>query len=354
MQAEDNFLKGRGAQLNTKNHYLSNEYVAEHIEGLDEELITNTKTKFYKEFPKKIVNKVVSPDIPFNYSMNPYQGCEHGCIYCYARNTHQYWGYNAGLDFERKIIVKENAPEVLEKQLKSKNWKPAPIMFSGNTDCYQPIEREKQITRRMLQVLLKYKHPVGMITKNSLITRDIDILSELAKLNLVNVAISITTLDEAMRRKLEPRTSSAKNRLQTVQQLSSAGIPVFVMHAPIIPGINNHEIPAILKAAAESGATSAGYTMVRLNGQVEEIFTDWLHKTFPDRANKVLSQIAECHGGKVNDSNYGQRMKGVGNIALSIHQLFAMSKKKYFKDNKMPELVTSLFDNHSNHQMKLF
>ncbi len=214
------YLKGRGAQINSKNPFLQNEYVTEHIEGLDEEALENSQTQYYYESPKKIINKVTSPDIGMAYSMNPYQGCEHGCIYCFARNTHQYWGYSAGLDFERKIIIKENAPEVLEKQLSNPKWVPYPIMLSGNTDCYQPIEKKLNITGRILQILLKYQHPVSIITKNSLILRDIDILTELSKLNLVNVSLSITTLNEPLRRQLEPRTASGAKRLEVIKMLS--------------------------------------------------------------------------------------------------------------------------------------
>lgn len=354
MQDDENRIKGRGSQINVRNHYLSNEYVTDHIEGLDEELITDSKTEYYVETPKKIINKVNSPDIGFEYSMNPYQGCEHGCIYCYARNSHEYWGYSAGLDFERKIIIKENAVEVLEKQLKSKSWKPAPIMLSGNTDCYQPIEKKKEITRDILKVLLKYKHPVSIITKNALILRDIDILSELARLRLVHVALSITSLDEKIRRALEPRTVSGIKRMHTVKKLTEAGVPVMVMVAPIIPGINVQEIPVILKSAANHGAVSAGYTVVRLNGQLEVLFKDWIQKTFPDKASKVLNQIAEFHGGRVNDTRYGTRMKGEGSLAGIIRQLFHVNKIKYFKERQVPPFDLSQFSIQRNPQMKLF
>ena len=219
--------------------------------------------------------------------MNPYQGCEHGCIYCYARNTHEYWGYSAGLDFERKIIAKPNAPQLMEKQFMNKNWVVSPIMFSGNTDCYQPIERKMKITRQMLEVLLNFRHPAGMITKNDLIIRDIDILQELAKLNLIHVMVSITSLNNDLRLKMEPRTVTAKNRLKVIETLNKAGIPVGVMTAPIIPGLNSDEIPDLIKAAADHGADSAGYTIVRLNGSIAEIFKDWIYKNFPDRAEKV-------------------------------------------------------------------
>ncbi|MCW3102979.1 MAG: family radical protein [Bacteroidetes bacterium] len=323
------YHKGRGAQINTSNKFLKNTYVSEHDEMLDEPLISDEKTQIFYENPKKIVNIVNSPDLKAMYSMNPYQGCEHGCIYCYARNTHEYWGYSAGLDFERKIIAKPNAAQVLEKQLMNKNWKVSPIMFSGNTDCYQPVERKLKITRQMLEVLLKFRHPAGMITKNSLILRDTDILQEMAKLKIVHVMVSITSLREELRLKMEPRTATAKNRLKVIEQLSKAGIPTGVMTAPIIPGLNSDEIPELIKAAADHGADCAGYTIVRLNGSIGAIFKDWIHKNYPDRAEKVLNHIESVHGGTLNDSRYGTRMSGEGNISASIRQLFQMSVKKY-------------------------
>ncbi|MBX9851555.1 MAG: radical SAM protein, partial [Cytophagaceae bacterium] len=218
------YFKGRGAQLNTQNKFLKNAYVTEHIEGLDEPIFSNSKTQFFHENPKKIVNKVDSPDLGLMYSMNPYQGCEHGCIYCYARNSHEYWGFSAGLDFERKIIIKENAPYLLEKYLNNPKYEAYPIMLSGNTDCYQPIERKKEITRKMLQVLWKFRHPVGIITKNSLILRDLDILADLASLDLVHVNVSLTSLNEDLRQKLEPRTASSLNRLKVIEKLSAKNI----------------------------------------------------------------------------------------------------------------------------------
>ena len=336
MCVDDFYFKGRGSQIKTANKFLQAQYVADHIEGLDEPLLENPQTQIFHESPKKIINKVDSPDLGMGYSMNPYQGCEHGCIYCYARNTHEYYGFSAGLDFESKIIVKKNAAQVLEQQLLSKNWNASPIMLSGNTDCYQPQERKLQITRQILQVLARYRHPVGMITKNSLITRDIDVLKDLASDHLVHVMISITTLNEDLRRIMEPRTASSIKRLETVEELSKANIPVGIMNAPLIPGLNHHEIPHVLKAAADHGALTAGMTIVRLNGSIGKIFEDWLRKNFPDRFEKVWNQICAMHGGNVNDSVFGRRMGGDGNIAEAIHQLFRTSKKKYFSGREMP------------------
>ncbi|MBA3972280.1 MAG: PA0069 family radical SAM protein [Bacteroidetes bacterium] len=349
------YFNGRGAQLNTSNKFLKNRYVEEHDEMLDEPLLSDSKTQILYEHPKKIINSVKSPDLRAMYSMNPYQGCEHGCIYCYARNTHEYWGYSAGLDFERKIIAKPNAPKLMQKQFMNKNWVVAPIMFSGNTDCYQPIERKLKITRQMLEVLLKFRHPAGMITKNNLILRDIDILQELAKLNLVHVMVSITTLREELRLKMEPRTVTAKNRLKVIETLTKAGIPTGVMTAPIIPGLNSDEIPDLIKAAADHGADCAGYTIVRLNGSIGEIFKDWIHKNFPDRAEKVLHHIADAHGGTLNDSRFGTRMRGEGNLTQSIRQMFNMAVKKHLAGRDRQHYDLTLFRRPGEvKQMELF
>src|SRR5882757_9017352 len=345
MSHEDNndFFKGRGAQVNTDNKFLKRKYVAEHIEGIDEPLLENTDTQIFEENAKKIVSESNSPDLSHMYSINPYQGCEHGCIYCYARNTHEYYGFSAGLDFERKIIVKRNAPELLEKYFNKKNYQPVSILLSGNTDCYQPIERRLKITRGLLQVFLQYKNPVSIITKNNVIIRDLDIITELAKLNLIHVNISITSLNEQLRQKLEPRTVTASGRLAVIQKLSEKGVPVRVMAAPIIPGLNSNEVPNIIKAAADRGALAAGFTIVRLNGSIAELFSDWIHKAFPYRAEKVLNMIKACHDGKLNDSDFGRRMSGDGPVAESIHQMYKMACNRFMADREMPEFDYSLF-----------
>jgi DNA repair photolyase len=327
---------GRGASINPKSKYLKSELVFEHPEGLDEAFDPLHPTTYLLEYPKKIVNRIDSPDIPTDYSVNPYQGCEHGCAYCYARNTHAYWGMSPGLDFEQKIIVKPEAPRLLEAELRKRNWKPAPIMLSGNTDCYQPAERHWKITRQLLEVALKFRNPVGIITKNKLVLRDLDLLQELAALELVHVYLSITSLDEKIRRMLEPRTVTGQQRLETVRRLRKAGIPAGIMLAPVIPGINAPEIPAILEVAAAAGALQAGMTIVRLNDAVADVFTAWVREAFPDRAEKVLNQIAACHGGSLSDSRFGMRMTGEGNIADSIRQLFRHSVRRFLSGRSMP------------------
>jgi DNA repair photolyase len=352
---EENYFRGRGAQVNVHNRFLQQAYVQEHMEVIDEELLNREgRTQYYYDSPKKIVNKVASPDVGPALSMNPYQGCEHGCIYCYARNSHEYWGFSAGLDFERKIIIKKNAAELLEKHFRNKNWVVEPIMLSGNTDCYQPVERQMKITRSMLEVLLRYRHPVGIITKNQLIIRDLDLLTELAKRKLVHVMVSITSLREELRQKMEPRTATAMNRLKVVKELSSAGVPVGVMTAPIVPGLNSDEIPALIEAAADHGARTAGYTIVRLNGAIAQIFVDWIRTNFSDAADKVLNQIKECHGGNLNDSNYGRRMSGEGNIAKAIRMLHLHSVKRFMKKDDFEYDLTAFCRPGEARQMEMF
>ncbi len=351
-------VKGRGAQTHIHNRFfeLSHEMRDDFLEYChkEEEIVDNNKTQYLNVFPKTIVNKVTSPDVGMAYSMNMYQGCEHGCIYCYARNSHEFWGFSAGLDFERKILVKKEAPTLLENLLKKKTWKTNTIVMSGNTDCYQPAEQQFKLTRQCLEVFLKYKHPTAIITKNALILRDLDLLKELAKDNLIGVNISITSLSEDIRRILEPRTATIKRRLQTIKELSDNGIPVNVMLAPIIPSINSHEILPMAKAVSEAGAQSIAHTVVRLNGAIGEIFTDWIRKTLPDRADKVLHQIENCHGGTLNESRYGVRMKGEGQIAKQISDLMTLARLKYFKGKSMPKLNTALHEQYKDGQMKLF
>ncbi|HZW78135.1 MAG TPA: PA0069 family radical SAM protein [Flavobacteriaceae bacterium] len=351
-------LKGRGAQKQINNRFSENKHEVlddflNHCAMEGDEADSN-KTNHIEVFPKTFVNKVESPDVGMAFSANPYQGCEHGCVYCYARNSHEYWGYGAGLDFERNILFKRNAPQLLEEKLRSKNWQGDTIVLSGNTDCYQPLERKMQLTRKCLEVLWRWKHPVGIITKNALVLRDIDLFKEMAKLNLVTINISITSLSEETRRLLEPRTATIKQRFKAVEELSKEGIPVRVMMAPIIPSLNSHEILLLVKEAAERGARDIGYTMVRLNGQIAEIFADWARKTIPDRAERILNQIAECHGGTLNDSKFGRRMRGAGTIADQVRDTMTIAKKKFLSGRSMPVLDKSYYLELKNPQLSLF
>jgi DNA repair photolyase len=323
----DQYLQGRGAQYNTKNRFLKDELTKEHIESIDDWTEPNISTQYIEQEVKTIVNKVESPDVGMSYSMNPYAGCEHGCIYCYARNVHEYWGYSAGLDFERKIIVKKNAPQLLRKFLMHPNWQPIPIMLSGNTDCYQPAEQVYRLTRGLLEVCNEFNQPVGILTKNSWILKDKDVLQEMAKKGLVSAMVSITSFNENLRRIMEPRTTTAKQKLKVIEELSTAGIRMGVMMGPMIPGLNEHEMQRIMKAASENGATFTAYTFIRLNGAIKLLFHDWLYKNFPDRADKVWHLIEQSHDGKVNDSRWGTRMRGEGNIA----KMVSMQYKKYGK-----------------------
>ncbi len=358
MPSPEGTYKGRGAQKKVSNRFfdLSHEQRDDFLNYcmLEGEAADSEQTKYLEVFPKSFVNKVNSPDVGMGYSANPYQGCEHGCVYCYARNSHEYWGYGAGLDFERNILVKKNAPLLLDQKLRSKSWQPHTIVFSGNTDCYQPVERKLQITRKCLEVMLSWKHPTGIITKNALILRDLDLLKEMAALHTITVNISITTLSEKTRRLLEPRTATIKQRLKAVEVLSKAGIPVRVMMAPIIPALNSHEILPLVKTVAKAGACDVSFTVVRLNGQIATIFKDWAYKTIPDRADRILNQIAECHGGKLNDSEWGRRIKGSGNFAEQLHASMKIAKKRFLPAIKPPELETSHYLQLKDPQLSFF
>ncbi len=342
-EESDTYKKGRGAQFNTVNKFLHNETVKEHIEGIDDWVEPDIKTQYLEDVAKGIVNKVESPDVGMMYSMNPYQGCEHGCIYCYARNSFEYWGYSAGLDFESKIIVKKNAPVLLRKFLMNKNWECAPIGMSGNTDCYQPAEKKFRLTRQLLEVCLEFNQPVGIITKNAGILRDKELLVKMAEKRIVSVLVSITSFEEDLRRVMEPRTTTGKQRLRVIEELSKAGIRMGVMLGPMIPGLNEHEMHRIMKAASEAGAVFSAYTFIRLNGAIKLLFHDWLYKNFPDRADKVWHLIEQSHGGKVNDSQWGRRMRGEGEIATLVGQQFQKYNKRYGLNQERWELDSSNF-----------
>lgn len=333
----------RGAQHNPLNRFRQQAYVNSHPEGIDEYSDVMPRTQVFFENARAVVNEVKSPDLGMMYSVNPYQGCEHGCAYCYARTTHEFYGFSSGIDFESKIMVKQNAPELLEKFLQRPSWKPAPIALSGNTDCYQPLERKLQITRRLLEVLWRYRNPVSIITKNRLIVRDIDLLQKMSRLNLVHVYVSVTTLNEDLRRVMEPRTATARMRLQTIRELSAAGIPVGIMMAPVIPGLNDHEILNVAEEAAASGARVMGYTVVRLNGTIAEVFERWLRENYPERFDKVWNQVKTLHGGTVHDNQFGRRLSGEGQWAGIIRQTVRTAQRRFFSGGAMPDYNYKLF-----------
>ncbi len=350
-------IRGRGAQFNPGNRFekLSMEDFKpdemDYFTGPEEE--KKIQTQFFKDDSKSVIAKNDSYDVGFEYSFNPYRGCEHGCVYCYARPSHEFLGFSAGTDFESKIMIKKDAPKLLEAEFNKKSYKPDFIMFSGNTDCYQPVERQLEITRETLKVCLKYRNPVSIITKNALIERDMDILQEMAKLELISVCMSVTTLDKDLARKMEPRTSSPERRLQVIKKFAANNIPVGINIAPVIPGLNDEEIPSILKEASAAGAAFAGHIMLRLPYAVKDLFLQWLKTEFPDREKKVINKIKEMRGGKLNDSEFGTRFSGKGELAETIHSLFELSCKKYGLNSKKIVLRKDLFKK-VNNQLEMF
>jgi len=319
-------VRGRGASWSPANRFEKLHLDLTDIDVVDvdpdAEEQPRRATQYFRDGTKSIITRNSSPDVGFETSLNPYRGCEHGCIYCYARPTHEYLGFSAGLDFESKIMVKTNAPELLRAELESPRWQPQTLVMSGVTDPYQPIERKLRITRGCLEVLAKFRNPVAIITKNRLVARDIDLLRELAKFNAVAVNLSVTSLDPNLQRVLEPRTSSPHARLDAIKQLRSAGIPTGVMVAPVIPGLTDHEVPKILDACAKAGAQFAGYTIVRLPWAVAPLFEHWLEEHFPDRKEKVLGRIRDLRGNRLNNSQWHTRMSGEGIFAEQIALLF--------------------------------
>lgn len=330
----------------------------EHLEWDHEHLrtLSHQKIEYLSDSSKSIISENNSPDIPFRYSLNPYRGCGHGCSYCYARPTHEFLGLNAGLDFETKIIVKHNAQELLREFLARDSWHPEPITFSGVTDCYQPAEREFRLTRQCLELVSECRQPINIITKNALVVRDLDILKAMAADELVHVFLSVTTLDAQLARYMEPRTSTPSARLRAVGLLAEAGIPVGVMAAPIIPGLNDSEIPAILAAAQNAGAVTAGYTLLRLPLTVEPVFKEWIERTQPLKSDRVLGQIRQTRNGKMNSSVWGERMKGTGEIAGQIRKMFHLFRRKHGLDRKLPIQNCELFrpPAQKSGQMRLF
>ena len=326
-----------------------NRFESTHRETFDDgwetmaEELPVVQTQFFSDQTKGILFKNDSPDIPMSYSLNPYRGCEHGCAYCRARPYHEYLGFNAGIDFETKIVVKHDAPELLRREFSKQSWIPQCIMMSGNTDCYQPAERTYKLTRQLLEVFLEFRNPVSILTKNALILRDLDLLKELASLNLVSTLLSITSLDPDLRRKLEPRTSTAEMKLKAMAELSKAGIPTGVMVGPIIPGLNDNEVPSILKRSSEAGATRVAHTILRLPYAVAPIFTDWLEKNYPEKADRVMTRIRMIRGGKLNDPNWGTRMSGTGGYADYMHQLIEALSNKYHMNQPREPLAVHHF-----------
>jgi DNA repair photolyase len=334
-------IRGRGAASNPANRF---EQI--HLErdiDWDPNEDPAPATHFYKDSSCTIISYNDSPDVGFTASVNPYRGCEHGCIYCYARPTHEYLGFSAGLDFESRIVVKENAPQLLRKELASKKWKPQTLALSGVTDCYQPIERKLKLTRGCLEVLRDFRNPVCIVTKNHLVTRDIDLLKELASFKAAAVFVSVTTLDSTLTPKLEPRTSLPRHRLAAIRELSQAGIPVGFLMAPIIPGLTDHEIPNVVAAAVEAGAQFGGYVTLRLPYAVKDLFEDWIGRHFPERKDKVLNRIRAMRGGKLNDPNFGSRMRGEGLFADQIESLFEVASRKAGIADRRPELSCAAF-----------
>lgn len=340
-QSKEGPVRGRGAASNPVNRFEALEYERDY--DSDPDLEPAPITQFLKDTSRSIVARNESPDVGFEASINPYRACEHGCVYCYARPTHEYLGMSAGLDFETRILVKENAPELLRAALAARSWKPQPLAFSGVTDCYQPAERKLRITRRCLEVLCEFRNPAMIITKNRLITRDIDLLQELARYNAISTAISVTTLDRTLQRELEPRASTPENRLKAIRELADSGIPVSVMIGPVIPGLTEHEIPAILKSAADAGATGASYIVLRLPFAVKHIFDQWLDDHRPLAKEKVLNAVRALRSGGLNDPRFQSRMRGEGPIADSIQQLFEISKRHAGLNRPRPSLSTAAF-----------
>lgn len=336
---------GRGAQNNPANRFARIEYVDDlsDFETADNEGQSPQRTEYFVDTSKSVVSENDSPDVFFRYSLNPYRGCSHGCSYCYARPTHEYLDLSAGLDFETKIFVKQQAPDLFKEWLARDGYVPEMVMMSGVTDCYQPAERHFQLTRACLKVALDAGQPIGIITKNALVTRDLDLLQPMAERNLVSVALSITSLDQSLTRVMEPRTSSPAARLKAIRELTAVGVPTRVMIAPVIPSLNDSEIPSILKLSRDAGATSAGYVLLRLPLTVKPVFLDWLAKSLPAQKDRIESRMRNTRGGELYESNFGTRMTGRGEIADQIRQTFEVFAKKYDFNQSQVELDVSHF-----------
>ncbi len=344
-------FKGRGAGSNPANRF--ERYHLEADPESDPAERPSPKTEFYIDSSESILSENDSPDIPYSLGLNPYRGCEHGCAYCFARPFHEYLGWSSGLDFETKIMVKLRAPQLLREALESPKWMPEAITMSGVTDCYQPAEKQFRLTRKCLEVFAEFRNPVSLITKNFLVTRDLDILADLAKHDCASVYVSITTLDSDLAGALEPRAARPEARLKAVKMLADAGIPVGVMVAPIIPGLTDHEIPAILDAAAAAGARRASYVILRLPYAVKDVFSDWLSVHVPSKKDRVLDRIRAIRGGALNVSDWGTRMKGEGIFAEQVHALFAAAARRTGLDRGRIDLSTMNFRRPGGVQMDL-
>ncbi len=346
--------QGRAAGSNPPNRF-EQMHLEEDPAELDAAELRQIKTLFFYDTSKSALSKNDSPDIPFTYSINPYRGCEHGCIYCYARPSHEYLGFSAGLDFESRIVVKQDLPRLLAEAFDRPSWRPEPIMVSGNTDCYQPVERRLKITRACLEVFARYRNPVSIITKNALVTRDIDLLEELAALNLVSVAISITSLKPDIIQAMEPRTSRPEARLRAIERLTARGIPVSVMVGPVVPGLTDEELPAIIEAAAAAGAKRAYYVMLRLPGPVRELFLAWLERAYPDRKQRVINRLTDLRGEGLTDGRFGVRMRGEGHWADVVNRLYRMTCRRLDLNLPRAPLSTNHFRRPKNDgQLDLF
>lgn len=347
--------RGRGALENPSGRFEKLSLELEHDPDDPDSVPGQIKTEVFLDTTRSIISTNDSPDIGMEATVNPYRGCEHGCIYCYARPGHEYLGLSAGLDFETKIFAKPDAPQLLEKKLQSPHWEPKVITFSGVTDCYQPVEKKLKITRGCLEVLADFRNPVTIITKNHLVTRDIDLFAELASFNAVYINVSVTTLENSLSRQMEPRASAPALRLKAIEALAKAGVPVGIMIGPVLPGLTEHEIPAILESVANAGARSAHYTMLRLPYGVKDLFQTWLHTHYPDRASKVLQRVRDVREGQLNDAEFGTRMTGTGVYADQIAQMFSLYKKKHGLDRRYPRLSTAAFRRDArDRQMSLF
>lgn len=343
--------RGRGATSNPPNRYERLSFQPDPDWNPEEDIAPTTR--FLRDRSQAVISYNDSPDLGLGATLNPYRGCEHGCAYCYARRTHDYLGFSSGLDFETNILVKQDAPELLRRELSSPRWRPQPIGLSGVTDAYQPVERRLQLTRRCLQVLAEFRNPVNIVTKNHLVTRDVDILRELAAHHAIAVCLSITSLDASLAQRLEPRASLPKHRLAAVEHLANAGVPVGVLVAPIVPGLTDHETPAILAAAAQTGAQWAGYQIVRLPETVAPVFEQWLARHVPEKMAKILQRIRSMRRGKLNDPRFHARMRGEGIFAEQIRDVFAVARRKAGLSEDGPELSTAAFRAAAGAQLEL-